>query len=89
MATSLAQQKWRAKNQGTKTQLNVMARKVTHDGLTEIADVYGLKGKAEAVAFCAYVVRALTQKGERDAATYLHLDALKAGFKRNRETYSP
>ena len=89
MSTTLAQQKWRTKNQGVKTQLNVMARKVTHDGLTEIAEVYGLKGKAEAVAFCAYVVRALKQKGERDAATYLHLDALKAGFKRNRETYSP
>lgn len=89
MSTSLAQQKWRSKNQEVKTQLNVMARKVTHDGLAEVAEVYGLKGKAEAVAFCAYVVRALKQKGEQDAATYLHLDALKAGFKRNRDTYSP
>ena len=89
MSTSLAQQKWRSKNQDVKTQLNVMARKVTHDGLAEVAEDYGLKGKAEAVAFCAYVVRALKQKGERDAATYLHLDALKAGFKRNRDPYSP
>lgn len=86
MATSEAQQRWREKNRLIKSQLNVMARKVTHDGLEEIAEGFGLSGKAEAVEFCAYVVRALQEKGQRDAATYLHLNALKAGFKRNRDT---
>ena len=89
MATPQAQRKWRDKNRYVKTQLNVMARKVTHDGLTEVAETFGLKGKAEAVAFCAYVVRAIKQKGERDAPTYLYLDALKAGFRRDRDIFSP
>jgi len=89
MATTEAQRKWRDKNRFVKSQLNVMARKITHDGLKEISEVFGLHGKAEAVAFCAYIVRAMRQKGERDAATFLYLDALKAGFKRDRDTYSP
>lgn len=89
MASTQAQQKWRDKNRFVKTQLNVMARKITHDGLTEVAEEFGLRGKAEAVAFCAFVVRALKQKGERDAPTYLYLDALKAGFKRDRDIFSP
>jgi len=86
---STAQRKWRAKNRLVKSQLNVMARTITHEGLAEVAQVFGLTGKAEAVAFCAYVVREMNQKGERDAATYLYLDALKAGFKRNRDIFSP
>lgn len=89
MATAVAQKKWRDKHRFVKSQLNVMARKVTHDGLKEISDTFGLNGKAEAVAFCAYVVRALKQKGEGDAATFLYLDALKAGFKRDRDVFSP
>ena len=89
MATAQAQRKWRNKHRFVKSQLNVMARKITHDGLQEISDTFGLHGKAEAVAFCAFVVRAMKQKGERDAATYLYLDALKAGFKRDRDIFSP
>ena len=89
MATAAAQRKWRDKHRFVKSQLNVMARKITHDGLKEISDTFGLHGKAEAVAFCAFVVRAMQQKGESDAATYLYLDALKAGFKRDRDVFSP
>lgn len=89
MASTQAQQKWREKNRLIKSQLNVMARKITHDNLAEMAASFGLHGKAEAVAFCAFVVKSLQEKGERDAATYLYLDALKAGFKRNRDTFSP
>ena|GEM_PF-808865 len=84
-----AQSKWRDKNRFVKSQLNVMARTITHEGLLEIASTFNLKGKAEAVAFCAYVVRAMKQKSDRDAATYLYLDALKAGFKRDRDVFSP
>jgi len=83
-----AQQKWRDKNRAVKSQLNVMARTATHDGLAEGAQEFGLKGKGEAVAFCAYVVRALKQKGAQDAPTYLYLDALRAGFKRDRDSLS-
>ena len=89
MATPQAQSKWRDKNRFVKTQLNVMARRVTHDGLAEVAATFDLKGKAEAVAFCAYVVRALKQKSEHDAPTYLHLDAMRAGFKRDRDIFAP
>jgi len=89
MASTQAQRKWRDKNRFVKTQLNVMARTITHKGLEEVADHFGLRGKAEAVAFCAYVVRAMKQKGDREAATYLYLDALKAGFKRDRDIFSP
>jgi len=89
MATTEAQQKWREKHKHVKSQLNVMARTVTHEGLKSISDTFGLKGKAEAVAFCAYVVKSMQQKGQRDAATFLYLDALKAGFKRDRDSYAP
>jgi hypothetical protein len=89
MATAKAQRKWRDKHRYVKTQLNVMARKITHEGLREISDFFHLNGKAEAVAFCAYVVRAMKQKSDGDAATYLYLDALKAGFKRDRDIFSP
>jgi len=86
---SKAQQKWRDKNRLTKTQLNVMARTVTHEGLSDVAKDFKLRGKAEAVAFCAYVVRSMKQKGAGDATTYLYLEALKAGFKRDRDIFSP
>lgn len=89
MATTAAQRKWRDKHRFVKTQLNVMARKITHDGLGDIAEKFGLRGKAEAVAFCVYVVRALLQKSERDATTYLYIESLKAGFKRDRDVFSP
>ncbi|MBL4613935.1 MAG: hypothetical protein JKY27_03555 [Magnetovibrio sp.] len=89
MASAQAQQKWRDKHRFVKSQLNVMARKITHDGLREISDAFNLTGKAEAVAFSTYVVRAMKQKGESDAATYLYLNALKAGFKRDRDVFSP
>ncbi|MCW8915572.1 MAG: hypothetical protein OQK24_06930 [Magnetovibrio sp.] len=89
MASAQAQRKWRDKHRFIKSQLNVMARKITHEGLEEISEQFGLNGKAEAVAFCTYVVRAMHQKGERDATTFLYLDALKAGFKRDRDVFSP
>ncbi|MBF0248527.1 MAG: hypothetical protein HQL36_10730 [Alphaproteobacteria bacterium] len=89
MASAQAQKKWRDKNRFVKTQLNVMARKVTHDGLVEVSDGFGLTGKAEAVAFCAYVARAMLQKSKRDTTTYLYLEALKSGFKRDRDVFAP
>ena len=89
MATAQVQRKLRDKHRFIKSQLNVMARTITHEGLQEVAETFNLRGKAEAVAFCTYVVRATKQKGEGDAATYLYLDALKAGFKRDRDVFSP
>jgi len=89
MATAEAQRKWRDKHRAVKSQLNVMARKVTHDGLKEVSEDFNLHGKAEAVAFCTYIVRAMKQKADGDAATFLYLDALKAGFRRDRDVFLP
>lgn len=89
MATAEAQRKWRDKNRDVKTQLNVMARKSTHEQLMEIASQYGLRGKAEAVDFAVFVICSMKHKGEGDAATYLYLNALKAGFKRNHNVFLP
>jgi len=86
---SAAQRRWREKNKTVKSQLNVMAKTITHENLSFTAEELDLSGKAEAVAFCAYVVKSMMQKGERDATTYLYLEALKAGYKRDRDIFSP
>ncbi len=89
MATTEAQRKWRDKNRFVKTQLNVMARKITHDGLDEVAETYGLKGKAEAVAFCCYVARAFMQKGWHNPRDKIMMDSMIAGFRGQRDVFSP
>lgn len=89
MATTQAQNKWRDKFRFVKTQLNVMARKITHDGLEEIAEIYGLKGKGEALAFCCYVTRAHMQKGWHEPAAKIMMDSMIAGFRGQRDIYSP
>ncbi|MCK5166106.1 MAG: hypothetical protein KAQ66_02265 [Rhodospirillaceae bacterium] len=89
MAEAKAQNKWRDKYRFIKTQLNVMARKITHDGLEEIASTYNLKGKAEAVAFCCYVTRANMQKGWHNPREKILMDSLVAGFRGQRDIYSP
>ena len=89
MAEKKAQKKWRDKYRFVKTQLNVMARKVTHDGLEEIAEAYGLSGKAEAVAFCCFVTRAQIQKGWHEPRSKILMDSMAAGFRGQRDIYSP
>lgn len=61
MATNTAQRRWRSKNRFTKTQLNVMARRLVHDDLEEIARVFKLRGKGEAVSFAAFTTKGLMQ----------------------------
>ena len=89
MADTKAQNKWRDKYRFIKTQLNVMARKITHDGLDEVAKEYNLKGKAEAVAFCCFITRAQMQKGWKDPKSKMMLDSLVASFRGQRDIYSP
>ena len=45
MATAATQNKWRRKNRLVKSQLNVMARKLTHEELDDFADAFRLRGK--------------------------------------------
>ncbi len=55
MATAKSQHRWRAKNKFVKTQLNVMARRLVHEDLSEIATEQNLRGKGEAVGFASFV----------------------------------
>ena len=57
MATSTTQNKWRRKNRLVKSQLNVMARKQTHEELEEFAATFQLLGKGEAVTFAAFLTK--------------------------------
>jgi hypothetical protein len=45
MATATAQQRWRTKNRYVKSQVNVMAPKLVHNDLADIADGISLRGK--------------------------------------------
>lgn len=88
MTTARSQKKWRDKHRFVKTQLNVMARKLVHDYLDEIAAAHGLRGKGEAVTFSAFVTKALTQRAEFDpvAADLLHV--FTDTYHADREVYS-
>lgn len=89
MATPRSQNRWRSKHRLVKSQLNVMARKATHDTLAEIARDHDLRGKAEAVAFACFVLRALIQRGAYNPAAAEMLDDFVAGYRRDRDLYSP
>ncbi|MBF0093168.1 MAG: hypothetical protein HQL33_00735 [Alphaproteobacteria bacterium] len=62
MATNESQRRWRNRNRLVKHQLNVMARKLVHDYLDEIADRFALRGKGEAVTFAAFVTQSMIQQ---------------------------
>ena len=89
MAQALAQKRWRSKNRFVKRQLNVMARQQTHDALEDMASRYRLRGKAEAVAFACFVVRALTQRAEYSDSAARLLEELAVGYHGNRDIHSP
>ena len=87
MATNTAQRRWRAKNRFTKTQLNVMARRLVHDDLDELARMFQLRGKAEAVSFSAFVAKGLSQYStHNEEAQKLLAIFVKAWF-RDRDLY--
>ena len=50
MATAATQKKWRDKHRLVKSQLNVMAKKQTHENLDDFAGAFRLRGKGMAVA---------------------------------------
>lgn len=89
MATQRAQNRWRSKHRFVKTQLNVMARTDAHQVLEELAAGFGLRGKAEAVAFACFVMRALRQRAGYDPAAAQMLDDFAASYHRDRDLYSP
>jgi len=88
MATATTQNKWRRKNRLVKSQLNVMARKLTHEELDDFAGAFGLRGKGEAVTFAAFVTKALIQRADFDAKAARMLDDFTDAYHRDRDIYS-
>ena len=88
MATSTTQNTWRRKNRLVKSQLNVMARKQTHEELEEFAATFQLLGKGEAVTFAAFLTKGLMQRAEFDGEAARMLDDITAAYHRDRDIYS-
>jgi len=88
MATAQAQKKWRDKHRLVKKQLNVMARKATHNYLDDIAGRFNLRGKGEAVTFASFVTQALIQRADYNSEAARMLDALEETYHRDRDIYS-
>ena len=88
MATATTQNKWRRKNRLVKSQLNVMAKKLTHEELDDFAGTFGLRGKGEAVTFAAFVTKALIQRADFDAKAARMLDDFTDAYHRDRDIYS-
>ena len=88
MATAAAQRKWRYKHRYVKHQLNVMARRLVHGYLDEIAGRFGLRGKGEAVTFASFVTKAMMQRAEYDAGARRMLDDYAVTYHRDRDIYS-
>jgi len=87
MATNAAQRRWRAKNRFTKTQLNIMARRLVHDDLDEIARVFQLRGKAEAVAFSTFATKGLIQYATYNKEAQHLLTIFVKSWFRDRDLY--
>ncbi len=87
MATAKAQQKWREKNRFVKTQLNVMARRLVHDDLDEIATHFELRGKGEAVGFSSFVTKGLIQYAEHNQEARRLIELFSEAFERDRDMY--
>ena len=88
MATATSQNKWRRKHRPVKSQLNVMARKKTHEELEDFAGTFQLRGKSEAVTFAAFVTQALIQRADFDAQAARILGDVTDAYYRDREFHS-
>jgi hypothetical protein len=88
MATVRSQKRWRDKNRPVKSQLNVMARRHTHDALDALARQFRLRGKGEAVSFCCFVTRALIQRAEYSPEAVRMLEDFAVNYHRDRDIYS-
>jgi len=88
MATAEAQTKWRRKNHILKRQLNVMARKLVHEYLEEIADRHDLEGKGEAVTFSCFVTKSLMQQADFNEEAARLLEIFEEGYHRDRDLYT-
>jgi len=88
MATNRSQNRWRSKHRFVKTQLNVMARRQTHDALTDLANTFELRGKGEAVSFACFVTRALLQRAEYSPEAAEMIADFADSYLRDREIHA-
>ena len=88
MATANAQNRWRSKNRFVKSQLNVMARRMVHDDLVEIAGRYRLRGKGEAVGFSSFITKGLMQYADHNTEARRLLELFRDAYERDRDIYS-
>tara|TARA_B100000989_G_scaffold101444_1_gene74111 strand:+ start:527 stop:805 length:279 start_codon:yes stop_codon:yes gene_type:complete len=88
MATASAQNRWRSKNRFVKSQLNVMARRLVHDDLVDIAGRYRLRGKGEAVGFSSYITKGLMQYANHNSEARRLLEIFQDSYERDRDLYA-
>ena len=88
MATNKAQRKWRDKHRLVKSQLNVMARKSTHECLQDFAASFDLKGKGEAVTFACFLARALIQRAGYNGEAARMVDDYVRAYHRDRDIHA-
>ena len=88
MATADSQRRWRNKNRYVKTQLNVMARRLVHDDLDDIAQHFELRGKGEAVGFASFITKGLLQYAAHNDEARRLLELFADAFHRDRDLYS-
>jgi hypothetical protein len=82
------QGRWRQKHRFIKSQLNIMARRQTHESLARLALDFDLRGKGEAVAFACFVTRALIQRADYDPDAARMLEDVVAGYRRDRDWHA-
>ena len=87
MATAKSQRRWRNKNRFVKSQLNVMARRLVHSDLDDIAGKFGLRGKGEAVSFASFVTKGLMQYAEHNVEARRLMELFAEAFERDRDLY--
>ena len=76
-----------AQNRFVKSQLNVMARRLVHDDLVEIAGRYRLRGKGEAVGFSSYITKGLMQYADHNLKARGLLEIFRESYKRDRDLH--
>ncbi|KAF0140638.1 MAG: hypothetical protein FD153_754 [Rhodospirillaceae bacterium] len=68
-----------------KRQLNVVTRRLVHGYLQEIAVLYSLRGKGEAVTFTSFVTKFLLQQSAHNVEAERLLALCREVYHRNRE----
>lgn len=88
MATAKAQRRWRERKRYVKTQLNVMAGRLVHNDLAEIAKSISVREKGEAVGFASYIAKGLIQYSTHNLEAKRLLEMFNASYERDRDLYS-